>query len=77
MKILKGTRKFLTKKQKAVLDYIVSCINTNGYAPTEQEIADFLGAKRSLALYYVNVLKEKGYIRRPKKRKSRNIEVII
>lgn len=77
MRVLKGTKIHLTKRQKTVLDFITAYITTNGYSPTEQEIADFLGAKRSLALHFVNVLKEKGYLRRPNKKKNRNIEVIL
>lgn len=74
MKILKATKKHLSKRQKQVLDFVVSYLATNQYAPTEQEVADFLGKKRSYAQMYINILIEKGYLRR--KKGWRNLEVI-
>lgn len=56
--------KNLTGKQKQVLNYINSFLQENGYAPSLQEIADFLGKKLSTAQYFVNQLEEKNHIRR-------------
>lgn len=76
MKIIRATKKHLTKRQKQVLDFVVNYLASNGYAPTEQEIADYFGRDRSTAQKQVEALVKKDYLRRGQKREWRNLEVI-
>ncbi len=55
----------LTPKQKKLLDSLKYYISENGYPPTLREIALMInenGSALSTAQYYVEVLKEKGYL---------------
>jgi DNA (cytosine-5)-methyltransferase 1 len=64
----------LTKKQKAVLDFINSYISENGISPTIEEIRKELGLKAISTIHeHLNTLKEKGYIKREDS-SSRNIK---
>jgi len=55
----------LTKKQKEVLDYVKSCSEKNGYAPSLEEIRKhFKLASVSTAHYYLSKLEEGGYLER-------------
>lgn len=66
----------LTKKQKSVFVYICDFITKNGYAPTQEEIRnEFKLSSTSTAEYYLDVLRNKGYIKITSG-KARAIEVI-
>lgn len=54
----------LTGKQKQTLDFINSFVREKGYPPSLQEIARHLGKNLSTAQYFVNELKEKGYLKK-------------
>jgi len=53
----------LTKKQKAILDYVESFIDDNGYAPSFREIAEHFGyASTATVADHIQALKDKGII---------------
>ncbi len=66
----------LTRRQKQVLDYLQSYIQTQGYAPSFEEIAEHF-TFRSLATVHEHLtnLERKGYIRRGHN-ESRSIVVV-
>lgn len=66
----------LTRKQRLVLDAIVSLLEEKGYAPTLEEIGAEVGLS-SLATIHVHLrhLEEKGYIQRSHNR-GRSIQVL-
>uniref|UniRef100_A0A7V4E4Z3 LexA repressor n=1 Tax=candidate division WOR-3 bacterium TaxID=2052148 RepID=A0A7V4E4Z3_UNCW3 len=68
----------LTRKQKAVLDFIQQFILTHGYPPTIREIAEGLNLGLN-SIYsiqrHLKVLEDKGFIRR-NSRKPRGIELL-
>lgn len=52
----------LTPKQKKVLDFIRIFVEESGYAPSLQEIANYLKKSISTAQHFVEELGEKGYL---------------
>jgi repressor LexA len=64
----------LTKRQREILDFIESFIQSSGYSPSFEEIAKFFGY-RSLATVHEHLsnLERKGYIRR-NYNESRSVE---
>lgn len=64
----------LTKRQREILDFIESFIQSSGYSPSFEEIAEFFGY-RSLATVHEHLsnLERKGYIRR-NYNESRSVE---
>ncbi|MEE9133790.1 MAG: transcriptional repressor LexA [Gemmatimonadota bacterium] len=64
----------LTKRQREILDFIESFIQSQGYSPSFEEIAKFFGY-RSLATVHEHLsnLERKGYIRR-NYNESRSVE---
>ncbi len=66
----------LTRRQKQVLDFLVTFINRQGYSPSFEEIAGSLNLS-SLATVHKHVgnLERKGFVRRAPNQ-SRSIEVI-
>ena len=66
----------LTKRQREILDFIASFVDSYGYSPSFEEIADFFGY-RSLATVHEHLsnLEEKGYIRK-NYNESRSIELL-
>lgn len=64
----------LTRRQREILDFIESFIQTSGYSPSFEEIAEFFGY-RSLATVHEHLsnLERKGYIRR-NYNESRSVE---
>jgi repressor LexA len=66
----------LTKKQRQMLDYVESFVDTNGYSPSYEEIADHFGYS-SLATVHEHLtnLEAKGYLRK-NYNKSRSLEVV-
>lgn len=57
--------KSITKRQKEVLNFVIQFMAKNGYSPSLQEIARFLGTKNiSTAQYFIQELEEKGYLKK-------------
>jgi len=53
----------LTKKQKEILDFISQFIQTNDYAPSYREIADYFGLSSTATVHeHVKALEDKGLI---------------
>lgn len=72
---VKNTKK-ITKKQKAVLDFITKTIDETGIAPTVRDICDGLGLSSPSTVHvHLNTLEDKGYIHRDRL-KSRCITVV-
>ena len=66
----------LTKRQRAIYDYIVECIHSEGIPPSLTEIAEaFQLASASGVADHLRALERKGYIRR-RPGMSRGIELI-
>ena len=66
----------LTKRQKEVLNYLVSFLNKNGYAPSFEEIAHALKLTSLATVHkHLSTLEKKGFIRRGYNQ-SRSIEVV-
>ncbi len=58
-------RKPLTKKQKEVLNFVIRSLAKNGYAPSLQEVANFLETENiSTAQYFIQELEGKGYLKK-------------
>jgi len=64
----------LTPKRKKLLDFIRDFINTHGYAPTLDEMAEEFGVSRITIHEHVCALARTGYLRRTKYR-ARAIEL--
>jgi repressor LexA len=65
----------LTKRQKEVLDFLVSFSNKQGYSPSFEEIAKALRLTSLATVHkHISTLERKGYIRRGYNQ-SRSIEV--
>ena len=55
----------LTKKEKAVYEFINDCIEKNGYAPSVRDICEALGIKSTSSVHeYIRKLDAKGYIKK-------------
>lgn len=55
----------LTKRQTAVLDFIIDCIDQEGYPPTIREIGDHLGIKSTNGVNdHLKAIERKGYLER-------------
>jgi repressor LexA len=66
----------LTKRQKEVLNYLVTSINKNGYSPSFEEIAHALKLTSLATVHkHLSTLEFKGFIRRGYNQ-SRSIEVV-
>jgi repressor LexA len=66
----------LTKRQKEVLDYLVSFLNKHGYSPSFEEIAKSLKLTSLATVHkHITTLERKGYVRRGYNQ-SRSIEVL-
>jgi repressor LexA len=66
----------LTKRQKQVLDYLVTFLNKNKYSPSYEEIARSLGLASLATVHkHIGTLERKGFIRRGYNQ-SRSIEVL-
>jgi repressor LexA len=66
----------LTKKQRQILDYVESFVDSNGYSPSYEEIADHFGYN-SLATVHEHLtnLEQKGFLRK-NYNKSRSLEIV-
>lgn len=66
----------LTKRQKQVLDLLVTFLNKHGYSPSYEEVARSLGLASLATVHkHLTTLERKGFIRRGHNR-SRSIEVV-
>jgi repressor LexA len=66
----------LTKRQKEVLNYLVTFLNKHGYSPSFEEIAHSLKLSSLATVHkHLSTLEKKGYIRRGYNQ-SRSIEVM-
>ena len=66
----------LTKRQKEVLDFLVSFLNKHGYSPSFEEIARSLKLASLATVHkHITTLERKGFIRRGYNQ-SRSIEVM-
>ncbi|MBT7553141.1 transcriptional repressor LexA [bacterium] len=66
----------LTKKQKEILDFITQFIQTNQYAPSYREIADYFGLSSTATVHeHVKALEDKGLIS-SNHNAARSLEVI-
>lgn len=55
----------ITKRQKEVLNFVIRSIAKNGYAPSLQEVANFLGTENiSTAQYFIQELQVKGFLKK-------------
>ncbi|MDP3998781.1 MAG: transcriptional repressor LexA [bacterium] len=59
-----NSQRFLTPKQKKVLDFINRSTVKHGYAPSLNEIAKYLGKSISTVQHFVEELQGKGYLKR-------------
>lgn len=59
-----NTHPYLTPKQKQALDFVNKFAIKHGYAPSLQEIADYLKKSISTAQHFVAELQQKGYLRK-------------
>ncbi len=65
----------LTKRQKEVLDFLVSFLNKHGYSPSFEEMAKSLKLTSLATVHkHITTLEKKGFIRRGYNQ-SRSIEV--
>jgi len=56
-------RERLTKKQRAVLDYVTGYIRDNGYAPSYREVGEYLGVSSTATVHeHIKNLEQKGYL---------------
>jgi repressor LexA len=66
----------LTKRQKEVLDFLVSFLNKHGYSPSFEEMAKSLKLTSLATVHkHITTLEKKGFIRRGYNQ-SRSIEVL-
>lgn len=66
----------LTKRQKQVLDFLVSFLNRQGYSPSYEEMAKSLGLASLATVHkHLSTLERKGFIRRGHNR-SRSVEIV-
>jgi repressor LexA len=67
---------YLTKRQRQILDYIESFIDSYGYSPSFEEIAAYFGYSSLATVHeHLSNLEEKGLIRKNYNR-SRSLEVV-
>lgn len=66
----------ITKRQKQILDFIISFIEDNGYAPTFQEIGDYFDLSSPATVHqHIKALEDKGYLKSEYNAK-RSLEVL-
>ena len=66
----------LTKKQKEILDFVTQFIQTNEYAPSYKEIAEYFGLSSTATVHeHIKSLEDKGLIS-SNKNVARSLEVI-
>lgn len=66
----------LTKRQREILDYVDSFIDSYGYSPSFEEIANYFGYSSLATVHeHLSNLEQKGFIRK-NYNKSRSLELI-
>lgn len=66
----------LTKRQREILDYIESFLESYGYSPSFEEIASFFGYSSLATVHeHLSNLERKGYLRK-NYNKSRSLELV-
>jgi repressor LexA len=65
----------LTDRQKAILDFLKSFLNENGYPPTVRDIGAHFNIQWAAAKNHLKAIETKGYIR-VNQFKSRGIEIL-
>ncbi len=66
----------LTKKQRQILDFVESFVDSNGYSPSYEEIADSFGYSSLATVHeHLSNLEQKGFLRK-NYNKSRSLEVV-
>src|SRR5574338_798926 len=70
-----GVMESLTPGQAAVLLWIQKYIDENASSPSQDDIARAFGISKIGAVYYVNLLERKGFIRRLGHYKHRSLEM--
>lgn len=66
----------LTKKQKEILDFITQFIQTNDYAPSYREIAEYFGLSSTATVHeHVKSLEDKGLIT-SSQNAARSLEIV-
>ncbi|HYW10273.1 MAG TPA: transcriptional repressor LexA [Longimicrobium sp.] len=66
----------LTKKQRQILDYVESFVDTNGYSPSYEEIAEhFQYSSLATVHEHLTNLEQKGFLRK-NYNKSRSLEIV-
>ena len=66
----------LTKKQRQILDFVESFVESNGYSPSYEEIAEEFGYSSLATVHeHLSNLQQKGFLRKDYN-KSRSLEVV-
>lgn len=66
----------ITKKQKEILDFITQFIQSNEYAPSYREIADYFGLSSTATVHeHVKALEDKGLITSAQN-EARSLEIV-
>lgn len=66
----------LTKKQRQILDYVEEFVESNGYSPSYEEIAEHFGYSSLATVHeHLSNLEQKGFLRK-NYNKSRSLEVV-
>jgi repressor LexA len=66
----------LTKKQRQILDFVESFVESNGYSPSYEEIAEQFGYSSLATVHeHLSNLQQKGFLRKDYN-KSRSLEVV-
>ncbi len=66
----------LTKRQRQILDYVDSFIDSYGYSPSFEEIANFFGYSSLATVHeHLSNLEQKGFLRK-NYNKSRSLELV-
>lgn len=52
-----------TAKQKALLSFIIQCVQRHGYQPSQAEMARHLGVSKTMVVSHLSALQRKGFIR--------------
>lgn len=66
----------LTNKQQEVLDYIKAHIEKQGYSPKREDIAEEFGTGINNVSRYIDVLCEKGWLRKDSSKRPPVLEVV-
>lgn len=69
--------KKIEKNLENLINYICECSNENNYLPSVREMANHLGIKSTSTIsYYLDILQNRGLIKKSEQNKARAFEVI-